>query len=154
MDKIGKHEEMKLISSFVLNGKITNVETGDDTDTTIGIENEVYGKTFEGEEVLINTAGFPFSKQMEETMGWREKYASIRMFTDDKPIDPTKVEEEFIINYYGGAKATYSMRYSDLTGYLWTDEGFVVGGHDILEILKSNYGKYVHMEIELYEKKK
>lgn len=151
MNKIGKHENMRLIDSFVLNGEIAMVETGDETGTIIGITSDIYGKTFGGNEALIGTTVFPFSKRMEETIGWREKFASIRLFTSDSPIDPTKVEEQFIMEYYGESEAVYFLHYSDLTGYLWTDEGFKVGGHDIIQLLECNEHKFVHMEIELYE---
>lgn len=153
MCKIGKQENMVLVDTIILNGKIENCKTNDDTDYTIGVVTNIYGSTFGGANSLIANSEFPMSQRMEEKIGWRGKFASIKMFTSDKVIDPTKVEEEFIMKYYGAAESEYNLSYSDLTGYLWTDEGFVVGGHDILKLLKSNYGKYIHLEIELYEDK-
>lgn len=38
------------------------------------------------------------------------------------------------------------------TGYLWTEEEFKCGGHDLLKILEGNMGKYIHIEIELYSR--
>lgn len=73
------------------------------------------------------------------------------MVTGKTPIDPTKVEETIIESIYGEAEAEYSHRYSDYTGYLWTNEEFKVGGHSIPDILSSHKGEYIHMEIELYE---
>lgn len=46
----------------------------------------------------------------------------------------------------------YYHRYSDYTGYLWTEEEFKCGGHDLLKILEGNMGKYIHIEIELYSR--
>ena len=36
--------------------------------------------------------------------------------------------------------------------YLWTEEEFKCGGHDLLKILEGNMGKYIHIEIELYSR--
>src|SRR5437868_3327415 len=37
--------------------------------------------------------------------------------------------------------------YSEITGYLWTDENLMVGGHDLLDELRSHKGSFVHLEI-------
>ncbi|MNJ80064.1 hypothetical protein D3C77_783070 [compost metagenome] len=44
----------------------------------------------------------------------------------------------------------YGARYSELTGYLWTDEYLKVGGHDIIEELRSYVGKWLILEIEVH----
>jgi hypothetical protein len=48
----------------------------------------------------------------------------------------------------GVGAAKFIEHYSDYTGYLWTDEELMIGGHDLLEELKSFKGSFVHMEIE------
>jgi hypothetical protein len=40
-----------------------------------------------------------------------------------------------------GVETRYYHRYSDYTGYLWTEEDFIVGGHDIPGILKNFHDK-------------
>ena len=52
----------------------------------------------------------------------------------------------------GLTESEYYHRYSDYTGYLWTEEEFKCGGHDLLKILERNMGKYIHIEIELYSR--
>ena len=43
------------------------------------------------------------------------------------------------------------MAYSEITGYLWTDEVVKIGGHDLLKEFETHLGKYLYMEIEYYE---
>ena len=42
-------------------------------------------------------------------------------------------------------------QYSEITGYLGTDETLNVGGHDLLEELRSNIDNYIILEIEIYD---
>lgn len=50
----------------------------------------------------------------------------------------------------GAADAEYAPRYSDITGYLWTDEELNVGGHDLLRELKGQLGRYLLLEIVVH----
>ena len=45
--------------------------------------------------------------------------------------------------FYGG--------YSELSGHLGTHEGFQVGGHDMLEIMRQHLGKWCYVEVEVNE---
>jgi len=150
-NKIGNAENMKLVDRIILNGKVGYVNTGDENGETIGVQNVIRKVTFAGEEIVDINSGFPLTKEMEDLLGWGVNFASVRFVTADVPVDPTTVEEKIIESYYGGAKAEYYHRYTDLTGYLWTNEGFEVGGHDIPKILENYVGQYIHMEIELYK---
>ena len=100
-------------------------------------------------DVVVDS--FPFTKEMEDRCGWRNRYASIQMLTGDTPIDMDHIDETKIVSMEGMVDSHYYHQYSDYTGYLWTCEGFKCGGHDIPKILQSHIGKYVHMEIELYQ---
>lgn len=152
---IGKPEDMSLVEKIILNGIISECSTNDDNGSTIGVKSVINTSTFSGENIIIEDTGFPLTKEMEDRLGWREnKFASVRFVIGSSPIDPTKVEETIIESIYGNAKGEYNHHYSDYTGYLWTDEGFKVGGHDVPKILTANKGKYIHMEIELFENKK
>lgn len=152
---IGKPEEMCLVEKIILNGVICECDTYDENGSTIGIKSLNSVSTFSGENTIIEDSGFPLTKKMEERLGWgNNRFASVRFVIGDTPIDPTRVEEVIIESIYGNAEGEYNHRYSDYTGYLWTDEGFQVGGHDIPNILYNNQGKYIHMEIELFKESK
>jgi hypothetical protein len=152
MDKIGTHDNMKLVETIILNGVIGLCDTYDENDETIGIKSVQRVKRLNGEYMDTVVDSFPFTKAMEDKCGWRNKYASIQMLTGDTPIDINNIDETKIVSMMGLVESKYYHCYSDLTGYLWTTEEFKCGGHDIPKILSSHMGEYVHMEIELYEK--
>lgn len=68
------------------------------------------------------------------------------------PFDMDHIDETKIVSMEGITESEYYHRYSDYTGYLWTEEEFKCGGHDLLKILERNMGKYIHIEIELYSR--
>lgn len=144
---------MELKETIILNGLIDNVSTHDENDYTIGIKDEKEIKTFGGKVIKTANEGFPFSKAMYEKLDWGNYKTSMRFFISDSKINPDTVEEEYIQQLMGYPDCTYHHSYSDYTGYLWTTERFIVGGHDFLKTLNNNEGKYIHLEIELYKEK-
>lgn len=147
-------DKVELVDTIVLNGVVGLCKTYDDNYETIGIKEIRKVITFKGEVIQTENNGFPLTKEMADRIGWLDYFASVRMVTGSSPIDPTKVEETIIECFEGDAQGQYSHAYSDYTGYLWTDEKFVVGGHDIPNILRSHMGEFIHMEIELYKLKR
>ena len=153
MDKIENIDNLVLTNTIVLNGKVEYCDTNDDADTTIGIKTYNIIKRLNGETIETCIGQYPFSKEMEEKCGWSHKYASIQMLTGNTPIDLDHIDETKIVSMMGEVESRYYHRYSDYTGYLWTEEGFICGGHDLLKILQSHLNEYIHIEIELYKKK-
>ena len=146
-------ENLKLTNTIILNGKVEYCETNDDADEIIGIRSYDSVKKFNGETVEYCSGQYPFSKNLEDICGWAHKYASIQMLTGKTPIDMDHIDETKIVSMMGEVDSKYYHRYSDYTGYLWTEEEFKCGGHDLLKILESHLGEYIHIEIELYNKK-
>lgn len=60
---------------------------------------------------------------------------------------PAEDLDESLAHLAGLGEAAFAHRYSEITGYLWTDEEITVGGHDLLEELRSHAGKFCHLEI-------
>ncbi len=75
---------------------------------------------------------------------------SVWYLISDKPIPEKEINKEVVQYQTGAAKSRYGAKYSDMTGYLWTDEEAKVGGHDLIRELTSNLGKFLHMEIEIF----
>ena len=145
-------ENMKLVDTIILNGIIGFCETHDDNSETIGVKVVQKARRLNGEVKETVVDSFPFTKEMSDRYYWSDRYVSIQMLTGDTPIDIDHIDETKVVSMMGEVESEYYHRYSDLTGYLWTDEAFRCGGHDIPEILRSHEGEYIHMEIELYEK--
>ena len=153
MKKIEMPENLKLKETIILNGIVGDCKTGDENYYTIGIKTMQKVKRLNGTIESLVVGEFPFTKEMEDKCGWRGNYASIQMLTGSTPIDLDHIDETKIVSMMGEVSSHYYHRYSDYTGYLWTEEGFKCGGHDIPKILNSHMNEYIHMEIELYERR-
>lgn len=90
----------------------------------------------------------PLAETIGDDLDQHGRYASVRYWTADAPMGDDEIAEGALRSVLGEADAQYSPHYSDITGYLWTDEDINVGGHDLLEELKAQVGRYCLLEIE------
>jgi len=140
------------METIILNGKIGWAETFDEAGRALGIIEEKTVKNFSGEESIVQTSSYPIAPKMDALCGWG-RFACVNFYLSDKLIDsPEKAKEEYIKSIVGGAEASYRHIHTSLTGYIGTRSEFKVGNHDILAILKSHIGEYIHMEIKIYHK--
>lgn len=112
----------------------------------------------EGEDILYLTEvrgkrdGYdeePLAEDIQEDLERLGRYISVRYWTRDKPLPDEEMKTEFIVSQLGGeGYARFRQRYSEVTGYLWTDEDLKVGGHDLLAELTSQQGEYCLLEID------
>lgn len=75
---------------------------------------------------------------------------TLRWWLSPTQVTEAELTEATVRALYGDIEAEYEQRYSEITGYLWTDETLQVGGHDVLEILTAAAGSYLHMEITIH----
>jgi hypothetical protein len=61
-----------------------------------------------------------------------KKIVSMCFHVSSVPKNYYELESEMVKTYMGKLQTEFRHVYSDLTGYLWTDEKIDVGGHDIL----------------------
>lgn len=103
--------------------------------------------------VLTNGISTPINL-LEDVANAIKKYGNwvnVRYWIDDKPIENVEsATEEFLVGLFTNSRTTaeFTMVYSEITGYLWTDEHFIVGGHDVEQELRSYVGKWLLLEIE------
>lgn len=95
----------------------------------------------------------PLAKSVEWLMRIHGDFLTVRYWISDKDQPLEEIKAEFLQEVMGVASADYGHRYSEITGYLWTDEELKVGGHDLIEELKTFKGKFLHLEIT-FEKDK
>jgi hypothetical protein len=90
----------------------------------------------------------PLAETISDDLDQHGRHASVRYWTADMQMGDDALIEASVRAVLGGEiDAEYAARYSDVTGYLWTDEDIMVGGHDLLEELKSQAGRYLLLEI-------
>lgn len=95
----------------------------------------------------------PLADRVECDLG-ELRTATVRYFISDKekPID--ELTENLIKKISGAITADYGDHYSEYTGYLWTDEELNIGGHDLIDELRSHAEKYAYIEISYGGKNK
>jgi hypothetical protein len=98
----------------------------------------------ESEHITVD--GDPLAELTEDFTG---QLLSIRYWITDEPIELNKAIETTIEQCMGFGDCKFRIHHSDQTGYLWTDEDFKVGGHDMIAEMESFIGKHVLMEIEV-----
>ena len=94
--------------------------------------------------------GNPLVERFAEALGKERKQVSIRYFISMEPLTEeqrTDVEVQIAV---GEGYAEFVSRYSDLTGYLWTDQEMTVGGHDLENEIGSHEGKWCRLELTVH----
>lgn len=82
---------------------------------------------------------------------WRRGcWASVSYYIADKVMNEDELQEIHLRVLLGDTQVGYGAHYSDLTGYLWTDEDFVVGGHDLIKEWRGLLGKFLYMKAEFH----
>ena len=100
----------------------------------------------EGVDILfLSSHERPLAEELQWMCG---KRATVRYWITNAPATKTEAQESFIRQLSGDVDGKFESRYSEITGYLWTDENLTVGGHDLIAELKSYAGKYLILEIE------
>lgn len=102
----------------------------------------------ESEDVLfLSTLGNPLADELADEIS--EKTVTVRYWITDTETTKEEATEEFMAMLMGSAFARFQAYYSEITGYLWTDEDLTIGGHDLMDELKSSAGKWLILEIEV-----
>jgi len=93
----------------------------------------------------------------EEIFGddfWMRDYLkcqiSVRYLISTKPIkDVETMIADYFMQLEGEMELEYSSKYSEYTGYLWTDKTFVIGGHNLLNEIYDSCDKdnYIYLEL-------
>ncbi len=84
-----------------------------------------------------------------------ERYGNtvtVQYWIADEPRTLEQLLENEVKKAAGAADAEYHQRYSDITGYLWTDASLVIGGHDLLAELESEEGRWCYLSVRFGER--
>ena len=78
------------------------------------------------------------------------KKVTVRYWASDREKSPDDLKGDFIRRVMGIGRAEYTDHYSELTGYLGTDENLKIGGHDLMEELRTHVDEFLHLEITIH----
>ena len=115
------------------------------------LEISTYG---EGDNVLYLVDRTPKKiyrdEPLADQLGFMDgHFCTVRYWVTDKEASRDEAVTEFLNTLSGDANVQFGSHYSELTGYLWTDEECKVGGHDLIDRLKTDVGKYLILEIDV-----
>lgn len=122
-------------TTVVYSGRIVERSYGEDDDAV-----------FVGEE-----SNEPFAARFRDDLDQHGRYVSVSYYVSQEPKTADELLENELRKVAGSAEADYTQRYSDITGYLWTDEELNVGGHDLLDELYTLAGQYLYMTVTFAE---
>jgi len=103
-----------------------------------------------GQGIYIISADGTFGKAFADAFPGHVQ-ATVRYAISPSGIWPNTLDEvaaDQLSLLEGKTISDYGARYSEITGYLWTDEDAKIGGHDLIALLKWNVGKYLWMEVK------
>jgi hypothetical protein len=90
----------------------------------------------------------PLAEMAQDALGRRPGLVSVRYALSEHPIaDLDSAAADEIAKLDGDLDLLYHHAYSEITGYLWTDEDFKVGGHDLIARLRGYVGMWLLLEI-------
>lgn len=118
-----------------------------DTGRTLSLAGRV-GERGEGDVVALD--GESVAEWLADFNG---QQVSVQFAFSDQPIDPERIEEAAVHAATGVLRSEYSVVWSEITGYLWTDEEGVVtnaedgGSHDLVAIFEAHKGEYGYLSL-------
>lgn len=89
----------------------------------------------------------PLAEELEVLSG---KQVTVRYWITSEQVERDQAAEEFMKQVLGAADVRFEPRYSEITGYLWTDEDLNIGGHDLMNELKSHVGNWLILEADIH----
>jgi hypothetical protein len=102
----------------------------------------------ESDDVLfVGDATEPLAELIENDIEQHGPHLSVTYWITDKPHTHDEIQEAWLRHILGDTEVEFTVHWSDITGYLYTDEEITVGGHDLLGELRTAAGKYVCLEI-------
>jgi hypothetical protein len=92
----------------------------------------------------------PFARRFQEDLERYGRRVTVRYYVTDEPRTAEQLLDNQIRVLAGDAKADYTQHYSEVTGYLWTDQELNVGGHNLLAELSGVVGMFLHMTVTFH----
>lgn len=89
----------------------------------------------------------PLAEQIKLGMEEHGEFLSVRYYVAPERFEPEFVTEAVAMLMAGEGYANVGHAYSEVTGYLWTNEEIEVGGHDLMAELNHHKGKFLDLEI-------
>ena len=92
----------------------------------------------------------PIARMISEDRDELGKFVTLRHVISDAETTIEEAEAR-LLAFMDGDQVEYRDVWSDVTGYLWTEEHLKIGGHDVIEELRGNLTRYCVIEVTYAE---
>jgi len=100
--------------------------------------------------LFLSSLESPLGEVLQDDIAKKE--VTVRYWITDKEATKEEAIKSLLATLSGVADCDFGSKYSEITGYLWTDEECNIGGHDLLGELHSYVGKWLILEIDIHQK--
>jgi hypothetical protein len=97
--------------------------------------------------LFLGVDEYPLADTIEEHIEDYGRYLTVRYWTAKEALPDEELEDQFCRMLDGEGDSRCELHYSEITGYLFTNEDLDVGGHDLLAELKAQVDRYLLLEI-------
>ena len=103
--------------------------------------------SYAGEEdvLFLSSLSCPLVDELQWMCG---KCVRVRYWITDQRVSKEEAQSAFSRRLVGQVEGVFGAKYSEITGYLWTDEELTVGGHDLVAELYTHEAKWLILEVE------
>ncbi len=110
------------------------------------VREDNYGENWDA--LFIGENSQPIAEIFKED--FESKQVTVRYWTSNKEKTKDEIQESALRKLFGDVEANYNDAYSEITGYLWTDEDLNIGGHDLLEEIRSYLCRFIYLEVDVH----
>ncbi len=100
-----------------------------------------------GEESHLEVDGQALSSLCRE---FTDRFCRVRYWVSTEQLTLEQAMEHTAAIALGSGDVRFTIHGSEITGYMWTDDWFRIGGHNLVQELSNHMGKYLLMEIETF----
>ncbi len=90
------------------------------------------------------------SEAFAAALDGERRQVSVRYHISPEPMTEEQRTHAEVMIAIGEGYAEYIEHYSSTTGYLWTDEELIVGGHDLEAEIGSYVGQWCRLELTVH----
>jgi hypothetical protein len=105
----------------------------------------------EGDDPVLFVSDKPSEPLIERLGEIKNKPVTVRYWTAERETTPEQIKEGFLRELMGQGDATLVAQFSEITGYLWTDNELNIGGHNLRSELENCADKWIVLEIEVHQ---
>lgn len=98
--------------------------------------------------LFLSSLRDPLAEELQTDIA--REIVTVRYWITDQKATKEQAQKEFLKKLMGAADCDFGSHYSEITGYLWTDEKCKIGGHDLVAELRNHVGKWLVLEIDIY----